>query len=598
MKTRLFTLLVLGLVGLGSIPWRAAAGDQQPGAVAAPEQKTREGGQDFIFLGDARPVFVRLHVEINGKPLAVVWDDFVRHLFGTLDTDQDGTLSTEEAAKAPPAQVLFGGGNRPGGSGPPAFAELDTAPSDGRVTPDELARHYRSRGGPFHVQVGAETQPRPARGLGAPSPPMADALNGALFARLDRDQDGKLSETELASVATAFRDLDFDEDDLLAVNELLPGQAQETTGLVVFAGAPTPAPSSHPAFHQLAGDESRTRMAEKLLARYRPAGETSGEGKLTAKSIGLDEATFKQLDRDRDGALDARELAGFTHRQPDLELVLRLGGPGGIDIVPRDGPSSRSAAQKAKDGTVSLDVGITRLEVRSGSGQGPVLPGFKVSRQVYSTQLQAADKDTNGYLDLQEAQQAPAFRATFALMDRDGDGKLFEKEMFAYLDQVEELQGKVRAATATLTIAEQGRGLFDQLDSDRDGKLSIREMRRAGDLAGRLDRDEDRLVGRSEIPRGYQLSLSPGIANANQFMGAVVAVRFAGMQPQPAPAPLPGPVWFRKMDRNRDGDVSRREFLGTEEQFRQLDADGDGLISKEEAAAGERAPAKAQTADR
>ena len=37
------------------------------------------------------------------------------------------------------------------------------------------------------------------------------------------------------------------------------------------------------------------------------------------------------------------------------------------------------------------------------------------------------------------------------------------------------------------------------------------------------------------------------------------------------------------MDRNGDGDVSRREFLGTDEEFRRLDRDGDGLISAEEA---------------
>jgi len=39
------------------------------------------------------------------------------------------------------------------------------------------------------------------------------------------------------------------------------------------------------------------------------------------------------------------------------------------------------------------------------------------------------------------------------------------------------------------------------------------------------------------------------------------------------------------MDRNRDGDVSRREFLGTDEEFRRIDTDGDGLISVEEAEA-------------
>ena len=47
--------------------------------------------------------------------------------------------------------------------------------------------------------------------------------------------------------------------------------------------------------------------------------------------------------------------------------------------------------------------------------------------------------------------------------------------------------------------------------------------------------------------------------------------------------PARGPVWFQKMDRNRDGDVSRKEFLGTDEQFRAIDANGDGLISVEEA---------------
>ena len=42
------------------------------------------------------------------------------------------------------------------------------------------------------------------------------------------------------------------------------------------------------------------------------------------------------------------------------------------------------------------------------------------------------------------------------------------------------------------------------------------------------------------------------------------------------------------MDRNCDGDVSRKEFLGTDEQFREIDTDGDGLISVEEAEAYDR----------
>ena len=46
-----------------------------------------------------------------------------------------------------------------------------------------------------------------------------------------------------------------------------------------------------------------------------------------------------------------------------------------------------------------------------------------------------------------------------------------------------------------------------------------------------------------------------------------------------------GPDWFQKMDRNHDGDVSRREFLGPRDQFDRLDRDNDGLIDPDEARA-------------
>ena len=46
------------------------------------------------------------------------------------------------------------------------------------------------------------------------------------------------------------------------------------------------------------------------------------------------------------------------------------------------------------------------------------------------------------------------------------------------------------------------------------------------------------------------------------------------------------------MDRNRDGDVSRREFLGPRDQFDRLDRDNDGLIDADEARAAMAAKAK------
>ena len=44
-----------------------------------------------------------------------------------------------------------------------------------------------------------------------------------------------------------------------------------------------------------------------------------------------------------------------------------------------------------------------------------------------------------------------------------------------------------------------------------------------------------------------------------------------------------GPIWFQRMDRNNDGDLTWQEFLGHREDFYALDADRDGLIDPEEA---------------
>ena len=44
-----------------------------------------------------------------------------------------------------------------------------------------------------------------------------------------------------------------------------------------------------------------------------------------------------------------------------------------------------------------------------------------------------------------------------------------------------------------------------------------------------------------------------------------------------------GPEWFVRMDRNKDNDLTRVEFPGTDEQFQALDADHDELVSADEA---------------
>jgi Ca2+-binding EF-hand superfamily protein len=157
-----------------------------------------------------------------------------------------------------------------------------------------------------------------------------------------------------------------------------------------------------------------------------------------------------------------------------------------------------------------------------------------------------------------------------------GDGKVSLKEHTAFLD----LQEKVRASTAFLTLEDRGRRLFALLDADGDGRLSQREMRSAWQRLAPWDRDRSGLITRDKVPQMYRLTLSHGGPRRQ----ALSAFPFPdGPRLRLAERAQRGPLWFRKMDRNRDGDVSRAEFLGTDEQFRQIDADGDGLIDADEA---------------
>ena len=132
----------------------------------------------------------------------------------------------------------------------------------------------------------------------------------------------------------------------------------------------------------------------------------------------------------------------------------------------------------------------------------------------------------------------------------------------------------------TLNVEDNGRSLFNLLDANRDGLLSIREMRTGWERVKSLCKDGTGLV-QTDLSRSLRITMAQGNANNGGF---AVPVAFGG----PMMAGRPGsslsvPAWFRKMDRNNDGDISPKEWLGTDEEFRMLDTDGDGLISGEEA---------------
>ncbi|MBL8808786.1 MAG: hypothetical protein JNM43_01305, partial [Planctomycetaceae bacterium] len=143
------------------------------------------------------------------------------------------------------------------------------------------------------------------------------------------------------------------------------------------------------------------------------------------------------------------------------------------------------------------------------------------------------------------------------------------------------------ASRIEVTVEQDGKTLFDLLDENDDRRLTVREFRLGPEVLKQYDGNGDGRFAETELGTEYVLTIGLGRSEYARSEGMM-----SGMQMIPGQSPdaiipgrdsLSGPEWFRRMDRNQDGDLSQREFLGTPEQFRKLDADNDLLINAEEA---------------
>lgn len=564
----LFTVVVLATL-FGSVS-RAA------------ETTAKNTDAEYLLYTDSdRLLIFKIHILVDGKSHRTVWKEQLDKYFKDLDSNNDGALTGREIDAIPSqselmrAQLASSQSTRLS-TGTRNLA--DSNPRDGKVTPKEL-REYLNRVGvnPFSVVVSQGNQPRVRV-----YPSMSSQGNSAgkrLFERLDTNNDGKLSLAELKAAEKSLRKSDLDDDGTISSAEL---QTVNNPYVLLGGRMGTPQRSSG-TFLSLSAETSSSQMVRQLLNKYDKT-EGSGrspDGKLSAAELRLDTKTFSRFDADGDGKLDFTELQQFLRRPPAaVEMTIRLGkrssGKPLVELTRVD-PSLKSRVKKVTDQLANLKLQDSQIDIGADSNGR----GWVMSDASYDRQFEAADADNNGYLTREEGRRYALFSRSFELMDADKDGKLFKKEFQAYMRRQSSLAG----SRTLLNVSEQGRDLFQILDLNRDQRLSKSELEAAAGRIAAWDTDGDRQIAKAEIPRQYRLSMSRG--RPGRMVSFVAVAPGINGRRVPTPGAGVGPKWFVRMDRNQDGEVARREFLGPLSLFKQLDSDGNGRLNLSEAEAAE-----------
>jgi len=509
------------------------AADDKPAAANDPESV-----RDVFLLLDRGPLHMRLRITIAGKSPQAVRREYLTRLFQALDTDKDGKLSRAEFERSPLNTSRRGTKGR-------------------RLSPREAAETVPAgKLGEALERVAGET-------LAFRQDNTNRKTDDSVFAALDADGNGALNEDEILQAPTLLLAKDQDDDDCITLDEFKPADPNLMMAAVLV---PNREPRPLAAVSTLLLDGAGRLFAPRLVRRY----DRDRDGKLSPEESGLARPRFRTLDSDGDGKLSAEELAALPQQPPDVEAALELEPPSGVSPQVRVSAGPNAQASRPDFSSFVLSDTVLELAIRSFDPLGAAIAD---ARQQFNN----LDMDQNGYLDRDELKQNVRFqRGLFELIDRDGDDKLFWPEMESYVRS----RAEVAATRCDIVLHDLGHGFFEALDLNHDGRLGLREIRVADTTLRGMRKADQTLLRMNDPPRRLHLEV---IRGSFQLFGTggtgESTVPRVAVQPR---SPV-GPIWFQRMDRNLDGDLTWKEFLGPRHVFEELDTDHDGLIDPKEA---------------
>lgn len=499
--------------------------------------------RDMLLMLDGGPLRVRLHISVAGKSPLEARQEMVARVIQALDTNKDGQLARDEAQRSP----IFREKQRPG-----AAQFLKEIGADMTLTPSKVSERLETLGGET-VRYRQNTS--------------SSETDDEVFKLLDGDADGTVTEVEMFNAVDLLLAKDSDDDECVTLDEFAP---PPDPNMVTNLLMPNAAPRTGRSVADIVHDTHQTLLPAQLIQKY----DTDRNRLLSAAELNWSPDRLEPCDKDQDGQLSVTELAGLSSTPADIELavdVVRLEGRPMLRVLSAMG-EQLSNDQYPDLATVKLPAAVVTFSSRE-------VDPFEVSMAVALRTFNELDADANGYLDRDETMSRERFgRGMFDQVDADGDGKIFGEEMKDFIRS----RGEPIATTCEVTAYDDGSGFYSTLDANGDRRISMREMRYADKSLGQMERDSAPGIKATEPARRYRIEFVRGVYNpfGTPDRPANMVATDASAKPRPV-----GPIWFQRWDRNNDGDVTWREFLGPRDVFEQLDVDRDGLIDPREAEA-------------
>lgn len=507
----------------------------------------------FALLTAGGPLIVQASLTIDGQPFRLGREKLLTDMIALADADKDGRTTWLEAMASP--RFTFGRFNNANVQFRDTISRSLDRNSNSQVEPAE-ARQFLAQfaQGPTFSFGGGPTALRTF----VPGLQAAGARHPDLLALLDRDESKSLDVQERSAALTRLKSRDADDNDALEAAEI----TGELPSSMVRLAVDRPSTAVPPDAILLGPTAMQAAVFTALRQKYKNA-----HGVLVAESFPLFPELFAALDRDRDGTVELTEVLGLNQVQPHVVLQVEMAAQKANLKIESLAAEIRTVTDQRNKQV--LEMPGVRITLTANPSAQPAARNYEMQSKTLLTQF---DKDGNGYLDKTEL----LVPGQFELYDEDGDGKAYPAEIAAgYALQTAPQQTQIVA-----NVVHQSNSLFETVDANSDGRLSLREMRSAGERLTALDKDQDQSIAGREIPEAISVSFALGTGVNSVLTRAINTFSTSASTRSNA-----APAWFTRMDRNGDGDVTLKEFLGTEDEFQRLDASGDGLLDSKEARA-------------